>query len=160
MEISLTYPAQFEPGLTAAMSQVGLRRHIAAGDKLLDVGDPLVYMPVVLAGALKVLRIDEEGRELLLYYVAPGEGCAMTFTCCMQAVRSEVRVVAEDDSEPGTCAAGPPIAGIVSAGAPSSSMIVAVATSAAAFPANTAPLTSVTNSLNVSFASSALSPST
>jgi CRP/FNR family transcriptional regulator, anaerobic regulatory protein len=99
MEMSLTYPAQFEPGLTTAMSQVGLRRHIAAGDKLLDVGDPLVYMPVVLAGALKVLRIDEEGRELLLYYVAPGEGCAMTFTCCMQAVRSEVRVVAEDDTE-------------------------------------------------------------
>lgn len=99
MEETGTFPPQLEAGLQAAMVQTGVRRHVPAGTLLLDVGDPLLHMPIVLSGSLKVLRVDEQGRELLLYYVEPGEGCAMTFTCCMQAVVSEVRVLAEDDSE-------------------------------------------------------------
>jgi CRP/FNR family transcriptional regulator, anaerobic regulatory protein len=59
----------------------------------------VLYMPLVLKGVLKVLRVDAEGHELLLYYVSPGEGCAMTFSCCMPAAESEVRVEAEEDSQ-------------------------------------------------------------
>ncbi len=43
--------------------------------------------------------MDEEGREILLYYVNPKESCAMTFTCCMQQYLSEIRAVAEESVE-------------------------------------------------------------
>jgi CRP/FNR family transcriptional regulator, anaerobic regulatory protein len=46
---------------------------------------------------VKVSRIDDDGHELLLYYINPNESCAMTFTCCMQQYPSEVRATAEDD---------------------------------------------------------------
>jgi len=56
-------------------------------------------MPIVLSGVLRVSRMDEEGREILLYYISPDESCAMTFTCCMEHFPSEIRVIAEEDAE-------------------------------------------------------------
>jgi CRP/FNR family transcriptional regulator, anaerobic regulatory protein len=51
----------------------------------------------VLEGTLKVSRINDEGQELLLYYVRPGQGCAMTFSCGMMAQASLVKGTAEED---------------------------------------------------------------
>jgi CRP/FNR family transcriptional regulator len=46
-----------------------------------------------------VSRINEDGQELLLYYVKENESCAMTFTCCMMAHASVIKGTAEEDSE-------------------------------------------------------------
>ena len=56
-------------------------------------------MPIILKGNIKVVRTDEAGNELLLYYVNSQESCAMSLTCCMQDLSSEIRAVAEDDIE-------------------------------------------------------------
>jgi CRP/FNR family transcriptional regulator len=48
---------------------------------------------------VRVTRNDENGHELLLYYINPNESCAMTFTCCMQLSSSEIKAVAEDNVE-------------------------------------------------------------
>lgn len=70
-----------------------------AGEVILNIGQAVSMMPLILSGTVKVSRIDEEGRELLLYYVNPNESCAMTFTCCLQQFPSEIKAVAEDDVE-------------------------------------------------------------
>ena len=70
-----------------------------SGDVILDIDQLVKIMPIILSGSVKISRMDEEGRELLLYYVNPNESCAMTFTCCMQQYPSEVRAVAEEDVE-------------------------------------------------------------
>ena len=72
---------------------------IKAGEIIMDIGQTVRTMPLILSGSVKVSRIDENGRELLLYYVNPNESCAMTFTCCMQQLSSEIRAVAEEDVE-------------------------------------------------------------
>jgi len=76
-------------------------KHISAkeGDIILDIGQTVRVIPIVLSGTLKISRIDDNGNELLLYYVGAKESCAMTFTCCMQQFPSEVKAVAEDDVE-------------------------------------------------------------
>jgi CRP/FNR family transcriptional regulator, anaerobic regulatory protein len=56
-------------------------------------------MPIILSGLVKVSRMEEEGRELFLYFVNPEESCAMTFACCMQGHPSEIRATAEEDVE-------------------------------------------------------------
>jgi CRP/FNR family transcriptional regulator len=56
-------------------------------------------MPLLLSGALKVLREDTQGNELLLYFLERGDTCAMTLRCCMGHTRSEIRAVAELDSQ-------------------------------------------------------------
>ena len=50
-----------------------------------------------MSGTLKVSRENEEGQELLLYYVRPGEGCAMTFSCGLMSQVSLVKGTAEED---------------------------------------------------------------
>lgn len=67
------------------------------GDKIIGVGQTVRVIPFLLKGSLKVSRLDEKLNEIFLYYLNAMEGCAMTFTCCMQQFPSEVQAVAEDD---------------------------------------------------------------
>ncbi|XOV66880.1 MAG: Crp/Fnr family transcriptional regulator [Fluviicola sp.] len=72
---------------------------VAEGEIILDLGDTMQHMPILLEGAIKVLREDEEGDELLLYFLETGDTCAMTMSCCMGDRKSKVRTVAERDSK-------------------------------------------------------------
>jgi CRP/FNR family transcriptional regulator len=97
MEVMDQFKAIFEPDLVLAIEKNAKPVSIKAGDVILDIGQIVRTMPIILSGSVKVSRIDEEGKELLLYYVNPNESCAMTFTCCMQQYPSEIRAVAEED---------------------------------------------------------------
>lgn len=94
-----TYSDTFEPALMKELSERAKYLHVEANEVLMEVGQTVNYVPLVVSGILKVSRIDEDGNELLLYYVNPKESCAMTFTCCMQQHPSEVRAVAEEECE-------------------------------------------------------------
>lgn len=89
----------FEPGLLSEMADKTERRIVKAGASILGVGQTVRVMPIVLSGAISISRTDEEGREILMYYINPNESCAMTFTCCMEHFPSEIKAVAEDDTE-------------------------------------------------------------
>lgn len=69
---------------------------VEEGTLLMDYGKKVKFMPIVVSGTLKVMRKDEEGREIILYYLTNNESCAMAYTCCMEAKLSEVKAVAED----------------------------------------------------------------
>ena len=69
------------------------------GDVIFEVGQTVRVIPLLLFGTLKISRIDDDGKELLLYYVHANESCAMTFTCCMQQYPSEIKATAETDIE-------------------------------------------------------------
>ncbi len=56
-------------------------------------------IPIVLKGSMKVLRTDENGREMLLYYIRPGESCIMSFLGGIHNDTSKVKAVVEEDSE-------------------------------------------------------------
>ncbi len=71
---------------------------LSAGDLLMEIGGHIRFVPLVLGGLLKLTREDNDGDELLLYHVGPGETCAISLTCCMTDARSTVRVVAEEDT--------------------------------------------------------------
>ena len=56
-------------------------------------------IPIVLKGSLKVLRTDADGREILLYYIKPGESCIMSFLGGLHQEMSKVKAVAEEKTE-------------------------------------------------------------
>lgn len=89
----------FEPDLLREMERKVERQAARAGTVILDVGQLIRVMPIILSGSLRVSRTDESGKEILLYYINPDESCALTFTCCMEHFPSEVKAVAEDDIE-------------------------------------------------------------
>lgn len=97
MEIVEQFKSLFEPELVKALDKNARLVEVKAGETILEIGQTVRTMPIILSGTVKVSRIDEDGKELLLYYVNPNESCAMTFTCCMQQYPSEVKAVAEED---------------------------------------------------------------
>jgi len=89
----------FSEALLKAIRENGQLIEVAEGAMIMDLGDTMRFMPILLDGAIKVLREDEEGDELLLYFLESGDTCAMTMSCCMGDRKSKVRTVAERDSK-------------------------------------------------------------
>lgn len=69
------------------------------GDVIIDYNKNIKFMPLILSGTIRVMRKDEEDREILLYYLSSNESCAMAYTCCMEARKSEIKAIAEDNVE-------------------------------------------------------------
>lgn len=85
----------FEPNLIEELEQVSNVRKYQAGEVIVDFGQAVKRMPLLLQGAIKIVRLDEDEGELLLYYLAKGETCTMSIACCMEDKKSEIRAVAE-----------------------------------------------------------------
>jgi CRP/FNR family transcriptional regulator len=99
MDVLAPYATIFEPELLREIEKYGQPFSAMAGETILDIGQIVRTMPIILSGTVKVIRVDEDGKEILLYYVTSAESCAMTFTCCMQQFPSDIRAVAEEDVE-------------------------------------------------------------
>ncbi|MBL4708212.1 MAG: Crp/Fnr family transcriptional regulator [Flavobacteriales bacterium] len=93
------YERLFEVELLAEMESVSVQKTIDQGQTLLDIGNVVRSMPLLLSGVIKILREDENGDELLLYFLEQGDTCAMTMNCCIGNSKSEIRAVAETDVE-------------------------------------------------------------
>lgn len=98
-ELKASYGHIFEEALLNEIIQVGTYKEIPEGYKLMDIGEYIKGMPLLISGAIKVLREDNDGDELLLYYLEQGDTCSMTLTCCMSDAKSEIRAIAETDTK-------------------------------------------------------------
>ena len=91
------YSYIFEEALLDEIAKVAIYKEFKADDYLIEIGDYIKTMPLLLTGAIKILREDEKGDELLLYFLERGDTCAMTLTCCMGQSKSRIRAIAETD---------------------------------------------------------------
>lgn len=98
-ELKERYGGQFEEALIHEIVQVGTYKEVPAGFKLMEIGDYVRSIPLLINGVIKILREDNDGDELLLYYLEPGDTCSMTLTCCIGDARSEIRAIAETDTK-------------------------------------------------------------
>ncbi len=98
-ELRERYGNQFEEALLSEIAQVGTYKEVHAGQKLMEIGEYIKGMPLLISGAIKILREDQDGDELLLYYLEPGDTCSMTMSCCMGQSQSEIRAIAETDAK-------------------------------------------------------------
>ncbi len=74
-------------------------KHLHTGDELLQENTQVHVVPVLTKGLLGVYRTDEDGREILVYYIKPGETCIMSFLAGINHDTSKVKAVAEEESE-------------------------------------------------------------
>ncbi|HMU11296.1 MAG TPA: Crp/Fnr family transcriptional regulator [Ferruginibacter sp.] len=98
-ENKLPFSAIFEPELVKEMYQFGEIKQFSEGDIIMDYGKYIRMMPIILKGTIKVFRMDEAGKEILLYYLSSNESCSMAYSCCMEAKKSEVKAIAEEEVE-------------------------------------------------------------
>jgi CRP/FNR family transcriptional regulator len=95
--LTQSYGYIFEEALIDEIVKVATYKEFKADDYLIEIGDYIKSMPLLLHGAIKILREDENGDELLLYFLERGDTCAMTLTCCMGQAKSRIRAIAETD---------------------------------------------------------------
>jgi CRP/FNR family transcriptional regulator, anaerobic regulatory protein len=90
---------QTSPSLIGDLTRYSLQKSYPAGTVILNEHAVIRSIPIVTKGILKVLRTDEDGREILLYYIAAGESCIMSFLGGLHHETSKVRAEVEEDAE-------------------------------------------------------------
>lgn len=97
LEINFGY--LFEEDLILEIEKLGVSKSFKEDTTIIEVGDYIKSMPLLISGAIKILREDEHGDEIVLYYLEKGDTCAMTLSCCMGQTKSKIRAVAETNVE-------------------------------------------------------------
>jgi CRP/FNR family transcriptional regulator len=90
---------QFEPELISIMERESSFKSYKAGEVIMRKGQYIRSTVLVLDGRVKIYRENEEGGEFLMYYLQPGEACAVSMICAVQSEASEVMARAEEDTE-------------------------------------------------------------
>lgn len=88
----------FDDEILDNISKVADTKTFKKNDIIIDIGQELKYVPLLIRGNIKVLREDNEGSELLLYVLESGDTCAMSLTCCMAKSVSKIRAIADEDT--------------------------------------------------------------
>ena len=98
-KIESTYPSFFESDLLEEINELGFLIEFKPNDVLIDLDQYIKGIPILLNGAIKIMREDYDDGELLLYFLEKGDTCAMTMACCLGDKQSKIRAVAETDGE-------------------------------------------------------------
>jgi CRP/FNR family transcriptional regulator len=89
----------FEEELIDEIVKIGRVKHLDPEEVIIQIGDRIPFLPIIMSGAIKVVRENEKGEDLLLYYIEAGDTCAMTMQCCVKSTLSEVKATAIEPSE-------------------------------------------------------------
>lgn len=91
------YEGVFEDELLEIIIASAIIMPFKEDDILIDFGQPVTHIPLLISGAIKIMREDFDMGELLLYFIESGDTCAVTLECCMRSRKSEIRAIAEMD---------------------------------------------------------------
>lgn len=98
---NLAQIAEFKtsPELIDKLYQYSMLKTYEAGEVILNENAHVRSIPIVTSGTLKVMRTEEDGREILLYYIKAGESCIMSFLGGLHNETSKVKAEVEEDAE-------------------------------------------------------------
>jgi len=90
---------QFEPELLEILDKNAIERSFHAGEEIVRTGQYIKSTVLVLSGRIKIYRQNDEGSEFLIYYLGPGEACAVSLICALQSQTSEITAKAVEDTD-------------------------------------------------------------
>ncbi|TVR81062.1 MAG: Crp/Fnr family transcriptional regulator [Saprospirales bacterium] len=97
--LSTYFPQLSDLKLMEEIHRVARWVEVPAGEVLIQYGSFVKMVPLVTEGCIKINRQFEDGRELFLYHLYPGDSCAISVSCCMSLEPSPFFAVAEEDSQ-------------------------------------------------------------
>lgn len=99
MELNNIAEFKTSPKLVDQLQQHSIQKYFKAGTTILNESAHIGSIPIVIKGSMKVLRTEEDGREILLYYIKTGESCIMSFLGGLHNETSKVKAEVEEDAE-------------------------------------------------------------
>jgi CRP/FNR family transcriptional regulator, anaerobic regulatory protein len=86
-------------GITEELKKIGTVKHLAEGDLLFHEQSYVQSIPVILKGSVRVYQTDDDYREVLLYYLKPGDTCIMSVLGGLFNHKNKLKAVANEESE-------------------------------------------------------------
>lgn len=68
-------------------------------ETIIQPGAFIKMVPLIVYGSIRICRMDDNGKEVYLYHLHPGQTCAISLNCCMSMKPSEVMAIAEEETE-------------------------------------------------------------
>ncbi len=93
------YSDIFEDELINEIIKVGHFDKIKSGELLVDIGDDMTHIPLILDGVVKIIRKEKKGEELVLYFLERGDTCAISFVNCINKKKSIFKGIVDKDIE-------------------------------------------------------------
>lgn len=88
-----------DPQLLAELNKHSRIKTYEKDEVFINPGDDIVFLPIVLKGCLRIIRQAEDGREVFLYHLYPGQTCAMSLNCCQSGKKSMIKAIVEDKAD-------------------------------------------------------------
>lgn len=98
MNLHQLFP-QFESDLVALIEKNAVEKIFHPGEVIMKTGQYIKSTVIVVKGRIKIYRENEDGGEFMMYYLGPGEACAVSMICALQARASEIMAIAEEETE-------------------------------------------------------------
>lgn len=70
-----------------------------AGDVIMRTGQYIKNTVLVISGKIKIYREDENGGEFFMYYLQPGQACAISMICATKNETSQIMAKVVEDVE-------------------------------------------------------------
>jgi len=97
--IDAKFPTLYEPELREELAIIGRFKMLLPNTSLIDIGQYIKTIPLVISGKIKIYREDEDGNELFLYYLYPGDVCAASLVCTINDKISQVKAITTEETE-------------------------------------------------------------
>lgn len=88
----------FSTALKEELNKFALVKEVPQNAELMHEGQFVKIIPIVLNGLVKVFTRHED-KELLLYYIRPGETCIISFNAALTNSSSKAYAISEEDSK-------------------------------------------------------------
>lgn len=99
MELSNNISMKTTSKMYEKLSQIGFSKIFKEGEVIINDHSYIKSIPIVITGSIKVMRTDDDGREILLYYIKSGESCIMSFLGGLHQDTSKIKAIAEENTE-------------------------------------------------------------
>lgn len=99
MELSNNISMKTTSKMYEKLSEIGFSKIFKEGDVIINDHSYIKSIPIVITGSIKVMRTDDDGREILLYYIKSGESCIMSFLGGLHQDTSKIKAIAEENTE-------------------------------------------------------------
>ncbi len=93
-----SYPL-FEDNLVTEIEEQGEFKTFPANEVLMRKGQYIRSTMLVLNGLIKIYREDDDGNEFLMYYLKPGEACALSLVCAAKHEASPIMAKTVTETE-------------------------------------------------------------
>lgn len=89
----------FSKPLLQELMNSGIVKEFEEGDVIIQEDKFPKAVPIILEGSVRVIRSEEDGNDILLYYLKPGDSCVMSLLSALHNDSSKVRGEIEEKAK-------------------------------------------------------------